>query len=78
MPLINRIEKRVPKGTLSVRVDEDLKEQLDLYCNFIQSGRQHVVDQALRLLFEHDHDFQTWLKQREVQHAERGQTAGAG
>ena len=76
MPLINKIEKRAPKGTLSVRMDEAVKEQLDLYCSFIQSGRQHVVDQALRLLFERDADFQTWLKQRES--PQRGQTASAG
>jgi len=76
MPLINRIEKRAPKGTLSVRMDEAVKDQLDLYCSFIQCGRQHVVDQALRMLFEHDMEFQEWLQQRES--APRGQTAGAG
>jgi hypothetical protein len=76
MPLINKIEKRAPKGTLSVRMDEAVKEQLDLYCSFIQSGRQHVVDQALRLLFDRDADFQTWLKQRAS--PPRGQTASAG
>jgi hypothetical protein len=76
MPLINKMEKRTPKGTLSVRVEETVKEQLDLYCNFMQCGRQHVVDQALRLLFERDADFQAWLARRSE--SEHGQAVGAG
>jgi hypothetical protein len=57
-------------------VEETVKEQLDLYCNFMQCGRQHVVDQALRLLFERDADFQAWLARRSE--SEHGQAVGAG
>jgi hypothetical protein len=62
MPLINILVKRVPKQTLSIRIDPELKNLLDKYCCFIQSGRHHVVAQALRLAFERDREFQEWLK----------------
>ena len=61
MPLINILVKRMPKQTLSIRIDPELKNLLDQYCCFIQSGRHHVVAQALLLAFERDHEFQAWL-----------------
>jgi hypothetical protein len=62
MPLINILIKRLPKQTLSIRIDPELKNLLDKYCCFIRSGRHHVVAQALLLAFERDSEFQTWLK----------------
>jgi len=62
MPLINILVKRIPKQTLSIRIDPELKNLLDKYCCFIQSGRHHVVAEALLLAFERDSEFQAWLK----------------
>jgi hypothetical protein len=61
MPLINILVKRIPKQTLSIRIDPGIKNLLDKYCCFIQSGRHHVVAQALLLAFERDREFQAWL-----------------
>ena len=61
MPLINILAKRIPKQTLSIRIDPELKVLLDKYCCFIHSGRHHVVTQALLLAFERDREFHAWL-----------------
>lgn len=64
MALLQKIEKRPPKETLSIRLDPNLIELLDEYCNFIGGGRQNVIQSALTYIFEKDGDFQVWLKQR--------------
>ena len=53
-----------PKPTLSVRIDTDLRDLLDRYCEFARCGRQHVVQEALKMAFRQDADFQRWLESR--------------
>ena len=62
MPLIHILVKRTPKQILSIRIDPEIKNLLDKYCCFIQSGRHHVVAEALLLAFKRDSEFQAWLK----------------
>ena len=64
MPLLPKLPKRMPKETLSVRLDPALIEQLNNYCTFINSGRQDVIQSALTYIFEKDKDFITWLQER--------------
>jgi hypothetical protein len=33
---------------------------LDEYCQFAQCGREHVVAESLRRIFEQDLEFQIW------------------
>ncbi len=53
-----------PKTTLSIRIDRATLDLLDRYCEFAACGRQHIVQEALRLAFEQDREFQRWLKER--------------
>ena len=67
MPLLTKAAPRVPKETLSVRLDPLLIERLDAYCEFIGNGRQDVIQSALTYIFDQDKDFITWAKERKSQ-----------
>jgi hypothetical protein len=54
----------IPKTTLSVRIENSMRELLDCYCEFAGCGRQHVVHEALRFTFQQDGEFQRWLEIR--------------
>jgi predicted transcriptional regulator len=51
-----------PKSTnLQVRIEEETKVKLDHYAEFIDSSQAYVVGEALKLLFDKDREFKTWL-----------------
>ena len=63
MALLPSPEPRpAPKPTLSIRIESTLRDLLDRYCEFARCGRQHIVQEALKLAFEQDTDFQHWLE----------------
>jgi hypothetical protein len=64
LPLLHEQTRRVPKRSLSVRIHSETMDLLDYYCEFIQSGRHHVVGQALHYAFQGDGEFQAWLAAR--------------
>jgi hypothetical protein len=54
-----------PKNeTLQIRVEAQIKAQLHKYAEFINSSESYVVSEALRLLFQRDGEFKTWLEER--------------
>jgi hypothetical protein len=61
MPLIPA-QRTVEKETLSLRLDRVVHERLKQYAAFIQSPKDYIIGQALRRLFEKDHEFAAWLK----------------
>src|SRR6266567_8165982 len=61
MPLIPA-QRTVEKDTLSLRLDRAVHERLKQYATFIQSPKDYVIGQALRRLFEKDHEFAAWLR----------------
>ena len=61
MPLIEREFIAPKKGQLNIRVDPDVMETLERYAEFLSSGQNYVVEQALRYLFAKDRDFANWL-----------------
>jgi predicted transcriptional regulator len=71
MPLIPA-QPIVEKETLSLRLDRVLHERLKQYAAFIQSPKDYVIGQALRRLFEKDHEFTEWLKTHEPATAATG------
>jgi hypothetical protein len=50
------------KEQLNLRIDPAVGELLHSYCEFIDSGANYVVEQALRYTFGRDKEFQAWLK----------------
>jgi predicted transcriptional regulator len=50
-----------PKAvTIQARVEESVKNQLELYAEFIDASPSYVVTEALKLLFRKDDDFRRW------------------
>jgi predicted transcriptional regulator len=56
----------VEKETLSLRLERVVHERLKHYAAFIQSPKDYVIGQALRRLFEKDHEFAEWLRTHET------------
>ena len=76
MPLIPA-QLIVEKDTLSLRLDRDVHERLKHYAAFIQSPKDYVIGQALRRLFDKDHEFTEWLKTHDTATAATGTVENA-
>lgn len=60
MPLIAK-EVKSNRVNLQVRVTDQVVTDLDLYCRFLQSRKEYVVENLLAFAFKKDRDFQDWL-----------------
>ena len=49
---------------IQVRVEENIKLNLDRYAEFIGGNQAYVVSEALKLLFKKDEEFKRWLDQQ--------------
>ena len=53
-----------PKATnLQVRLEEDVRRNLDRYGEFLNASPSYVVSEALKLLFKKDNEFKVWNDQ---------------
>jgi predicted transcriptional regulator len=64
MPLIPALPT-IQKELLSLRLDRAIHERLKLYAAFIHSPKDYIIGQALRRLFEKDHEFAKWLREHD-------------
>ena len=62
MALLKKQPRAVKKELLSIRIHPDTAERLARYCEFLESGAHHVVEQALEYAFRKDKEFQSWLE----------------
>jgi predicted transcriptional regulator len=56
--------KQPKTTTLQVRLEEEVRHNLDQYAEFIGANASYVVSEALKLLFRKDDEFKHWLGQR--------------
>ncbi|HKV23360.1 MAG TPA: hypothetical protein VJN93_02110 [Candidatus Acidoferrum sp.] len=63
MSLVKPPAKKPKTASLQVRIDEDVRQTLDRYAEFIESTPSYVVAEALKLLFYRDAEFKRWLGQ---------------
>jgi predicted transcriptional regulator len=54
--------------TLQVRLEEEVRHNLDRYAEFIDATPSYVVSEALKLLFKKDDDFRRWADQHTNNH----------
>jgi hypothetical protein len=66
MPLI-RQQQRNEKQVVNIRLPQDIGTQLALYARFSDSGRDHVISEALRIVFEKDKEFAAWMKEHSAE-----------
>ena len=53
--------KQPKTTTLQVRLEEDVRLNLDRYAEFLDANPSYVVSEALKLLYRKDREFQSWL-----------------
>ncbi len=68
LPLLKSQPKQPKSATIQIRVEEDVKLRLDKYTEFIDSSPAYVVTEALKLLFNKDGEFKSWLGQHTNNH----------
>jgi predicted transcriptional regulator len=55
--------KQPKTTTLQVRLEEEVRHNLDRYAEFIDAHASYVVSEALKLLFKKDEEFKYWIGQ---------------
>lgn len=60
MPILREQPKQAKNALIQVRVEEEIKIELNQYAQFIRSTESWVVSEALRFLFKKDREFANW------------------
>jgi hypothetical protein len=68
LALLKAPSKQPKTTTLQVRVEEEVRHNLDRYAEFIDANPSYVVSEALKLLFKKDDEFKRWLGQHTSDH----------
>ena len=68
MALLKAPSKQPKTTTLQVRLEEDVRHNLDKYAEFIDANASYVVSEALKLLFRKDEEFKRWAGQHNNNH----------
>ncbi len=63
MALLKAPSKQPKTTTLQVRLEEEVRHNLDRYAEFIDANVSYVMSEALKLLFRKDEEFKRWLGQ---------------
>jgi hypothetical protein len=63
LPLVKTPPKKPKTVSLQVRIEEEVRYNLDAYAEFIDSSASYVVTEALKLLFRRDEEFKHWSAQ---------------
>ena len=63
MALLKAPSKQPKTTTLQVRLEEEVRHNLDSYAEFLDANTSYVVSEALKLLFRKDEEFKRWLGQ---------------
>lgn len=63
MPLLKSPEAPVAKRKYYIRIAEPLAQTMERYAEFISANSvEHVISQALELVFRKDVEFRAWLE----------------
>lgn len=68
MALLKAPLKQPNTTTLPVRLEEEVRHNLDTYAEFIDANPSYVVSEALKLLFKKDDEFRRWSDQHTNNH----------
>ena len=61
MSLVKVPTKQPKNTTFQVRLEEEVRQNLDRYAEFLDATPSYVVSEALKLLFRKDDEFKRWL-----------------
>lgn len=71
MALLKTPSKQPKTTTLQVRLEEEVRHNLDKYGEFIDANVSYVMSEALKFLFRKDEEFKRWLGQHADTHTEQ-------
>jgi predicted transcriptional regulator len=75
--LLKAPSKQPKTRNLQIRLEEEVRHNLDRYAEFIDANPSYVVSEALKLLFRKDEEFKHWLGQH-ANNDNQQQTQGEG
>jgi predicted transcriptional regulator len=61
LALLKTPSKQPKTTTLQVRLEEEVRHNLDKYAEFLDANPSYVVSEVLKLLYRKDKEFQSWL-----------------
>jgi hypothetical protein len=64
LALLKAPSKQPKTTTLQVRLEEEVRHNLDKYAEFIDANASYVVSEALKFLFRKDEEFKRWVGQQ--------------
>ena len=67
LSLLKAPSKQPKTTTLQVRLEEEVRHNLDRYAEFIGANASYVVSEALKLLFKRDDEFKRWVSDHPAQ-----------
>ena len=70
MALLKAPSKQPKTSTLQVRLEEEVRHNLDKYAEFINANPSNVVSEAPKLLFKKDDEFKRWAGQHTNDHGQ--------
>jgi predicted transcriptional regulator len=70
MALLKAPSKQPKTSTLQVRLEEEVRHNLDRYAEFIDANPSYVVSESLKLLFRKDEEFKRWVGQHNNEHSQ--------
>jgi hypothetical protein len=63
MALLKAPSKQPKTTNLQVRLEEEVRRNLERYGEFLNASPSYVVSEALKLLFKKDNEFKIWTDQ---------------
>jgi hypothetical protein len=63
LPILKVPPKKPKTASPQIRIEEEVRQQLDHYAEFIDASPSYVVTEALKLLFKRDEEFKRWSTQ---------------
>ena len=61
MALLKAPSKQPKTVLLQVRLEQEVRINLDRYAEFLDANPSYIVSEVLKLLYRRDKEFQTWL-----------------
>lgn len=61
MAVLKAPPKQPKTSVVQLRLDDDTRERLTKYAEFLESSPSYVVTEALKLVCNKDKEFQAWL-----------------
>jgi len=63
LALLRAPSKQPKTTTLQVRLEEEVRHNLDKYAEFLDTNASYIVSEGLKFLFRKDKEFKRWLGQ---------------